>query len=107
MWYAGTRPLPDDTTYSGPVLTTLAGEAAMVFGSGDGSYYAVQPRTGKQLWRYEVSSRGINATPLVVDGRVYAGHSEENLDDTRMGAFFCVDGTQRGNLMPSGEVWRY
>ena len=106
VWYEGTRPLPYDTTYSGAVLTTFDGEAAMVFGSGDGGYHAFQPRTGKKLWNYQVSSRGVNATPLVVDGRLYCGHSEENLDDTKMGAFFAVDGTKRGDLTSSGEIWR-
>jgi outer membrane protein assembly factor BamB len=106
VWYEGTRPLPNDTTYSGPVLTTFDGEAAVVFGSGDGGVHAFQPRTGKRLWWYDVTSRGINTTPLVVDGKVYCGHSEENLDDTKMGAVFCLDGTKRGNLNEDGEVWR-
>ena len=106
VWYEGTRPLPYDTTYSGAVLTTFDGEAAMVFGSGDGGFHAFQPRTGKKLWNYQVSSRGVNTTPLVVDGRVYAGHSEENLDDTKMGAFFCLDGNARGDITNSGEIWR-
>lgn len=106
VWFNGTRLLPYDTTYSGPVLTTLNGEAAMVFASGDGGVHAFQPRTGQNMWTYNVSSRGINTTPLVVDNRVYCGHGEENLDDTKMGAFFCLDGTLDGEITKSGEVWR-
>ncbi len=106
VWFTGTRALPDDTTYSGPVLTTFNGEAALVSGGGDGAVHAFQPRTGKLLWTYNVSGRGLNTTPLVVDNRVYCGHGEENLDDTKMGAVFCVDGTLEGDITKSGEIWR-
>ncbi|HCP84769.1 MAG TPA: hypothetical protein DIT88_10245, partial [Planctomycetaceae bacterium] len=36
VWFKGTRPLPYDTTYSGPTVTVLNGQKALVFGSGDG-----------------------------------------------------------------------
>ena len=36
VWFNGTRPLPEDTTYSTPVISVLHGQAAMVFGSSDG-----------------------------------------------------------------------
>ena len=49
VWFNGTRPLPEDTTYSTPVLTVLNGQAALVFGSGDGGVHAFQPRTGKPI----------------------------------------------------------
>lgn len=107
VWSNGTRPLPDDTTYSAPVLTAFNGQAAMVFGSGDGGIYALQPRTGKQLWRYDVSTRGINTAPLVVGNNVFCGHSEENVDSTAMGALFCIDGSATGDLIgTSAEKWR-
>ncbi len=106
VWFNGTRLLPEDTTYSAPVLTTFNGEAAMVFASGDGGVHAFQPRTGKPLWFYNVSGRGINTTPLVVGDRVFCGHSEENLDDTKMGALFAIDGTQSGDITTRGEIWR-
>ncbi len=104
VWFNGTRLLPEDTTYSSPVLTAFNGEAAMVFASGDGAVHAFQPRTGKPLWFYNVSSRGINTTPLVVGDRVYCGHGEENLDDTRMGALFALDGTLSGDITTRGEI---
>ena len=94
VWFNGTRLLPDDTTYSGPVLTAFNGEPAMVFASGDGGVYAFQPETGKQIWSYDVSARGISTTPLVVGDKVICGHNQENLDTTKMGALFCLDGTQ-------------
>lgn len=106
IWFEGTRLLPEDTTYSAPVLAVIDGELQMIFASGDGGVHAFQPRTGKPLWKYMVSGRGVNTSPLVVGNRVYCGHSEENLDTTEMGAVFCIDATKRGDITKSGEIWR-
>jgi outer membrane protein assembly factor BamB len=106
VWYTGTRLLPYDTTYSSPVSTVLNGEAAIVFGSGDGGIHAFQPRTGKNIWTYNISRRGINTTPLVDGTTVYCGHSEENLKGSEMGALFAIDGAKSGDITETGEVWR-
>lgn len=106
VWFEGTRLLPEDTTYSAPVLAVIDGELQMIFSSGDGGVHGYQPRTGKKLWTYNVSGRGINVSPLVVGNRVYGGHSEENLDSTQMGAVFCIDPTKRGDITKTGEIWR-
>ena len=106
VWFNETRLLPYDTTYSAPVLTTLDGEKALVFGSGDGAVYAMQPRTGKIIWKYQLSRRGLNTTPLVVDGIVYTGQSEENVDDTTMGAMVAINGVGKGDITKTGEIWR-
>lgn len=106
VWFQGTRPLPEDTTYSAPVLTVIDGQAQYVLGAGDGGVYGFQPRTGKLIWKYDVSLRGINTAPVVAGNMVICGHSEENLDDTRMGALFAVDASKSGDLTKSGELWR-
>lgn len=106
VWFGGTRPLPEDTTYSMPTLCVLKGQKALVFGSGDGWVYAIQPRTGKQIWEFHLSRRGINTGPLVVGDQVFAGHSEENVVGSAMGAVALLDGSLQGNITKSGEVWR-
>ncbi|MDA1211197.1 MAG: PQQ-like beta-propeller repeat protein, partial [Planctomycetota bacterium] len=106
VWMEGTTPLPTDTTYSSPVIAAIDGEMQLIFGSGDGGVHGFQPRTGKELWSYKASMRGINTTPLVVGNHVICGHSEENVNDTAMGALFAVDAAKRGNLNENGEVWR-
>jgi outer membrane protein assembly factor BamB len=106
VWFQSTRPLPEDTTYSSPVLTTINGQTQFIIGAGDGSVYGFQPRTGKQLWNYDVSPRGINTAPVVVGNMVLCGHSEENLDTTAMGALFAIDASKSGNLTKDGEIWR-
>ncbi len=110
-WLSGTRLIPYDTTYSTPTITKLGGQEAMVFGSGDGAVWAMQPGTGKQLWKYQISRRGLNVSPAVSpEGHVFAGHSEENIIGNAMGAFFALDGNQLGegaepNDMTDKQLW--
>jgi outer membrane protein assembly factor BamB len=105
-WFNGTRLRPEDTTYSTPFLTVLAGQAAMVFGSSDGAVHAFQPRTGKPIWRYQLSPRGLNVSPVVDRGVVYIGQSEENRDDNTMGAVAAINGELEGDITETGERWR-
>ncbi|MGH7134557.1 MAG: PQQ-binding-like beta-propeller repeat protein, partial [Pirellulales bacterium] len=114
VWFNGTRLRPDDTTYSTPVLTVLGGQSAMVFASGDGGVWAFQPRTGRPLWSYQLSLRGVNITPLVDGDTVYVSHSEENpTPDTSMGAICAINGTANTDpaaksidITKSGTKWR-
>ncbi|WP_373649508.1 PQQ-binding-like beta-propeller repeat protein [Schlesneria sp. DSM 10557] len=106
VWFQSTRPAPEDTTYSSPALTVINGQAQFILGCGDGSVYGLQPRTGKIIWSYDASLRGINTAPTVVGNTVLCGHSEENLDDTAMGALFAIDASKTGNITKTGEIWR-
>ncbi len=105
VWFNGTKLRPEDTTYSTPVTTVLDGQAAMVFGSGDGGVYAFQPRTGKQIWGFDLSMRGINISPVVVDNTVFMSQSEENPGSTKMGALAALDGTRSGDITKTGAKW--
>lgn len=106
VWMLSTRLRPEDTTYSTPVLSTFNGQAAMVFGAGDGAVYAVQPRTGKVLWKYEASIRGINQTPVIDGNTVYCSHSEETIQENNVvGAVFALDGTSSGDIPAGKEIW--
>jgi outer membrane protein assembly factor BamB len=107
VWQNGTRPLPDDTTYSTPVTAVLGGTAALVFGSGDGGVHAWQPRTGKPTWAFDFSLRGLNVSPVIENDRVYTGQSEENADNpATMGSIVCIDGSKSGNITKTGQIWR-
>jgi outer membrane protein assembly factor BamB len=107
VWFNGTRPLPDDTTYSAPSLAVLNGQQAMVAGAGDGSVWAFHVRTGIPMWSFAFSRRGLNVAPVVKDGIIYTGHSEENNIGTAMGAVVAIDGSGQGNISDSGEKWRH
>lgn len=108
VWFNGTRLLPEDTTYSAPVIATFNGQKALVFGSGDGAYWALQPRTGKQIWNYNISMRGINASPTVDGDVVYIGHSEENIGDISsvMGNVAAIKGDMSGDVTGKALIWQ-
>lgn len=105
-WLKGTSLIPDDTTYSTPTLTNLAGTDALVFGSGDGAVWALQAGTGLPMWNYELSGRGLNVSPLVTpEGKVFTGHSEENTVGNTMGAVVALDGTAPSDS-EAKELWK-
>ncbi|PAY20487.1 serine/threonine protein kinase [Rhodopirellula sp. SM50] len=106
-WITSTRPLPEDTTYSTPVITNINGQDVMIAGAGDGFLYGMQPRTGKILWSQPISRRGINTSAVVDDnGQVYTAHGEENPTGTAMGAVVRIDATRASLETASAEVWR-
>jgi outer membrane protein assembly factor BamB len=106
VWIRGSRPLPEDTTYSAPVSTVLGGQAALVFGSGDGAVYAWQPRTGQEIWRFIMSPRGLNVSPVVDNNRVFMAQAEENVGTTSMGTIVGIDGSKSGDITKTAELWR-
>jgi len=106
VWMNNTKPRPEDTTYSTPVFTTLAGQSAMVVAGADGAVWAFQPRTGQPIWEFQISRRGINASPVVVGDKVYVGHSNENADNLSTGGFLAIDGSGHGDITEKGELWR-
>ena len=105
-WMNGTKELPEDTTYSTPSLAVLDGQAALVFGSSDGSIWNFQPRTGKAVWNYKLSRRGINTPPLVDDETVYVSQSEENLDNTSMGVATAFKAAGTGDITATHGLWQ-
>jgi outer membrane protein assembly factor BamB len=105
-WMNGTKELPEDTTYSTPSLAVLDGQAALVFGSSDGAVWNFQPRTGKAIWNFKLSRRGINTPPLVAGDTVYISQSEENLDNTSMGSATAFKGTGTGAIPAASASWQ-
>ena len=94
-WFTHTNPKPEDTVFSTPTFTVLDGQAEMIVGSADGAVWAFQPRTGKAMWNFRMSPRGLNLSPNVVGDKVYMAQGEENLDRKSAGSLVCfkADGT--------------
>ncbi|KAA5540051.1 PQQ-binding-like beta-propeller repeat protein [Roseiconus nitratireducens] len=107
VWFSGTRDLPYDTTYSAPSLVTIDGQRQLILGAGDGSVWGFQPRTGKPLWSYELSRRGLFATPLVIGDQVFCSHSEENAGAANvMGAVAALRVSGTGDQTQATEMWK-
>lgn len=107
VWIEGTRPLPYDTTYSTPTVAVVNQQKQLIFGSGDGAIWGLQPRTGAALWQVRMSRRGINVSPTVVGDLVYASHGEENITGTAMGAVALIDATGSGDVTETNNLWRH
>ena len=105
-WFVSTRLRPPDTIYSAPVLAVVNGQKLLISGSGDGSLYALQPRTGKIVWEYQLSRRGLNNSPTYSDGVVYMGHDEENKTGTTRGALAAVKADGQGDVTKTHELWK-
>ena len=105
-WMNGTKELPEDTTYSTPAVANLGGQAALVFGSSDGSVWNFQPRTGKAVWNFKLSRRGLNVAPLVDGETIYISQAEENLDNTSMGSVTAFKGTGAGDITATNAIWQ-
>ena len=105
-WMNGTKELPEDTTYSTPSLANVGGQAALIFGSSDGSVWNLQPRTGKAVWNFKLSRRGLNVAPLVDGETVYISQAEENLDNTTMGSATAFRAAGSGDITATNAIWQ-
>jgi outer membrane protein assembly factor BamB len=105
-WMNGTGLRPEDTTYSTPSIAEFGGTAALVFGSSDGSVWNFQPRTGRAVWNFRLSRRGLNVAPLVEGGTIYMSQSEENLDNTSMGSATAFAASGSGDITEGSVLWQ-
>ena len=107
LWVSTPGNFPADmNTQSVPVIAEIAGRRQLVAGNADGWIYGLDAASGEKIWSFRLSRRGINSSVLVVGDRVYASHSEENIDDATMGRLVCIDGTGSGDVTKSHELWR-
>jgi outer membrane protein assembly factor BamB len=97
----------DANTQSTPIVAVIDGERLLIGASSVGSVYAVRARTGEKLWGFQVSKVSLNAGVATDGKRVFASHSEENLDEGTMGRMVAIDASARGDdVTASAEVWR-
>lgn len=99
--------LKDLNTYSSPIIADIDGRRQLIGGGADGFFYGIDSRTGESLWKFHLSQRGLNSSPVEHDGVIFAAHSEENLDTGVMGRVvaFDVKGAS-GDITKTAELWR-
>ena len=107
LWIATPGGTPADlNTQSVPIVAVVNGQRLIIDGNADGRIYALQARTGKKVWEFHLSQRGINVSPVIDGTTVYVAHSEENIDQGTMGRVVALDATREGDITETGEVWR-
>ena len=106
LWTAAPGGAPKDTNYSAPIVRVIDGTRMLIAGNADGNLYAMQARTGKPIWQYRLSKRGLNTTPATDGKYVYISHGEDNIDNTEFGRVQCIDATGKGDVTDTHGVWR-
>ena len=96
----------DMNTQSVPIVVVVDGQRLLIDGNADGWVYALQARTGETVWKYKLSKRGINVSPVFDGTTVYISHSEENVDQATMGRVVAIDATGTGDVTATHERWR-
>jgi outer membrane protein assembly factor BamB len=97
--------------WSNPVYAAPGGKPQVIFPGGDDYLYGLEPATGEVIWKFNCrppsvpeERKGITpyivSTPVVWENKVYVGLGSQ-FDagrDPRLGHFFCVDITKKGDV---------
>ena len=105
-WSAPGASQADKNAQSTPLIAVIDGRRLVIQGNGGGWIFALEARTGKKVWGFELSKRGINTSVVVDETTVYASHSEENVDEGTMGRVVAIDATGEGDVTTTHERWR-
>jgi outer membrane protein assembly factor BamB len=118
VWSATPGDAPKDNSFSHPVFSWEGGRRVFYVGLGCGHVAAVDARTGTPLWRVPIAAGGVNASVLLIDGKILAVHGVENLGSSAVGGMVLIDPSKRADLRPpaapgeppvlgpSAVVWR-
>lgn len=114
VWYSTAGTVPDDSSFAMPAYDDLDGHCVGYVGLGCGNVAAIDMRTGKPLWRFQLAKGGVNSQVVPLgDGRIIAIHGKENVDTTNKGRLVCLkvptaypEGDEQLVLDGSAEIWR-
>ena len=112
--------------WTSPSLGVVNGKKQVYFGGGDGFCYALDPETGKTIWKADCvlptqkrNAKGfilypdykgpseINATPVLYKNRIYVANGQDPDHGEGVGVLTCLDATKTGDITDSGKVWVY
>ncbi|MFO0865374.1 MAG: PQQ-binding-like beta-propeller repeat protein [Gemmataceae bacterium] len=101
--------------WSNPTLAVVGGKQQVIFPGGDSVLYALEPATGKLIWKFDClpdrpkeggddapAQNYFIATPVFHDSKVYIGLGvyPEHPKGTKFSHFFCIDATKTGDVSP-------
>jgi len=108
--------------WSSPALGRAGDRQLALFGGGDGWLYALEPTSGRVLWRYDGNGRNavwktgsdhagvvrrnsIIACPLFHDGRVYLGMGQDPEHGRGSATLHAIDPGGEGDVSASRRIW--
>jgi len=90
-WTSPSGGVPVDAPQNTPTIAVINGVRTVMFAGGDGGIHGFETRTGKKLWTYKASKRGMNASVICQGTRVYGCYDLDSFDTTKRGRVFCID----------------
>ena len=111
VWYSTPGVRPVDSSFCMPVFGQLGDQRVFYAGTGCGNIVCVNARTGKPVWRFQLSQGGVNSQVLLYNDKLIAIHGKENIDATSKGRLVCINIPQEYPaeqlvLDKNVEVWR-
>lgn len=111
VWYSTPGVRPVDSSFCMPVFGQLGDQRVFYAGTGCGNIVCVNARTGKPVWRFQLSQGGVNSQVLLYKDKLIAIHGKENIDATSKGRLVCINIPQEYPVGPlvldkNVEVWR-
>ena len=104
--------------WSSPAYGLVAGQHQVVFPGGDGWVYALEPGTGKLIWKFDCnpkdaiwklggsgSRNNLIATPVIHEDAVFIGVGQDPEHGTGAGHLYRIDATKKGDITETGKVW--
>ena len=105
-------------TWSNPAYAEVKGRGQIIFPGGDGWIYAMDPKTGEHLWKFDGNPKdsvwrlggagtrnNIISTPVVYDDKVYIGVGQDPEHGEAPGHFYAIDASLEGDITEKGMVW--
>ena len=98
-------PFLKDNSFSPPLFVTQPdGRRVFYCALGDGNVVCVDARTGRPIWRYQLAVGGINAAPLLHEGKIITVHDVENVDVPKGGGMFAIRVDAPGEKDEQGKI---
>jgi outer membrane protein assembly factor BamB len=106
--------------WANPTYGEIDGKGQVIFPGGDGWVYALDPKNGELIWKFdcnpkesvwELGGRGTRnnlvSTAVFHDNKVYIGVGQDPEHGENMGHFYAIDATQTGDITESGKIWHW
>lgn len=117
-----TRSDPGEKTlhgqWSSPAYGVVNGKPQVFFAGGDGWCYALDPKNGELIWKYDLNpkdskyvlgGRGtksyIIGTPVFHDNRVYLAVGQDPEHGEGPGHLHAIDATKTGDVTGTAQIW--
>jgi len=105
--------------WSSPSYGVVNGKPQVFFAGGDGWLRAFEPKTGKEIWRFDCNPKdsewnhgrgtrnNLIATPVFYDNKVFIAVGQDPEHGEGVGHLWAIDATKTGDVTESGKVWHH